>query len=215
MADSPTESMQARLLQQTQKLRALPVVEGIFATLRQGLSADLYYHNVSHSEDVLQTALELGVRDDLSDRQLELLAVAAAYHDAGYLIQKDDNEPIGASMAREALTTAGGYSPEEINLVAQMIEDTRLQRQGERLVSIPSTALSKYLLDADLSNLGRDIFWESNQRLQRETNIDSATFRTLTEHVFLGHSWLTPAAQLLFSHRQKENFEQFLACKLV
>ena len=46
----------------------------------------LPYHNVRHAKDVLCEALLFALTEGkLSDHELELLAVAAIYHDAGYV----------------------------------------------------------------------------------------------------------------------------------
>ena len=88
-------------------------------------------------------------------KERELLVVAAIHHDAGRH-KKALNEPIGAELAAKAMSTAGGYTKREINTVKHMILDTTLLMDD--CAQISNTDLSPYLLDADLSNLGRQCF---------------------------------------------------------
>ena len=139
------------------ELQALPEsMTRILATLKQELHSSLDYHNVEHTLDVLEQVLCLADLAQLPERERELLVVAAMYHDAGFLHQKALNEPIGAELAAKAMSTTGGYTKREIKTVKHMILDTTLLMDD--CAQISNTELSPYLLDADLSNLGRQCF---------------------------------------------------------
>ena len=70
----------------------------------------------------------------IDDRDALLLAIAAAFHDAGFLKQLPKNEPIGANIAVEAMAKSGRFSLEERELVEQMILDTRFKRYHRDVV---------------------------------------------------------------------------------
>jgi predicted metal-dependent HD superfamily phosphohydrolase len=125
------------------------------------LSPQLSYHNAAHTfADILPTALRLGRMQGFAIDQLDLLAIAAGYHDLGWIRAEENHEQHGIELAREALPRFG-YSPAELDLVAALIEATRMPQQ-------PGHPLARTLADADLGNLGRPDFWRLNAALRRE-----------------------------------------------
>jgi predicted metal-dependent HD superfamily phosphohydrolase len=182
-----------------------PVVQAALAILARELPTDLKYHTLAHTEDVLREAILFGVMDHLPPRQLELLAVAAACHDLGFITSSGANEPIGAAFAREQMTRFGGYSPDEILLVERMILDTALVETPEGPRQLPSTDLSRYLLDADLSNFGRDDFFERGELQRQELGQERELFRKNTLVLIKAHRWLTPAGQALRQATKERN----------
>ena len=144
--------------------------------------------------------------DNLSARELELLTVAVVYHDFGFLERYEDNESLGARSAVLAMKQAGGYSEEECQLVSQMILDTQLQKSADGLRQIPTTNLSRYLCDADLSNLGRtDFFDKFESRWEELGRPPRATYETSVYDFVTCHRWYTPAAVQLREAQKKLN----------
>jgi predicted metal-dependent HD superfamily phosphohydrolase len=182
-----------------------PVVQAALAILARELPTHLKYHTLAHTEDVLREAILFGVMDHLPSRQLELLAVAAACHDLGFITSSAANEPIGAAFAQEQMTHFGGYSPDEILLVERMILDTALVETPEGPRQIASTELSRYLLDADLSNFGRDDFFERGELQRQELGQERELFRKNTLALIKAHRWLTPAGQALRQATKERN----------
>lgn len=196
-------------LEQTlDNLRQLPVIREGLELLREKLPKRLTYHSYSHTEDVLREAVCLALFDKLTARSVELLAVAAVLHDVGFIQVDQKNEPIAAGYARGIMVRVGGYSNQEIKLVEQMILDTALVTHDGVMRQVPSTALSKYLLDADLGNFGRDDFFEKSDLQRQEIGAEEAAFRLKTLELIENHSWLTPAAQHLRQRKQEENIRK-------
>lgn len=181
-----------------------PLVAETMDVLVSNLDPTLYYHSPAHTKDVLRQALELAAEDALDDRDVLLLAIAAAFHDAGFLKQRPKNEPIGAKMAVEAMAKSGRFSLEERELVEQMILDTQLVMEGP--AQIANSRLSPWLLDADLANLGRDDFWDQTKLLAKELNIDLPNMLPMTQALMQRHDWQSPAGQRLFGAKKESNF---------
>ena len=150
----------------------------------------------------MRQTLELAAADELDDRDALLLAIAAAFHDAGFLKQRPKNEPIGAKMAVEAMAKSGRFSLDERELVEQMILDTQLVMEGP--AQIANSRLSPWLLDADLANLGRDDFWDQTKLLAKELNIDLQNM--MTQALMERHDWQSPAGRRLFGAKKESNF---------
>lgn len=111
------------------RLMSHPLVSEALQVLDK-LPEGLYYHNKQHTVNVISAAVKCAELDGISSRDLELLAIAAAWHDTGYIIRRNQNEIIGADLAREAMIRTGLYLPEEI---AQVTAAIAFFRKAERL----------------------------------------------------------------------------------
>ncbi len=123
----------------------------------------LYYHQYDHALDVMERAVYLWKKEWVNDKELEILAIAGLFHDTGFVIQYDNNEYIGAKIAKNYLR-ALLYPEEKIKLIESLILVTNPKLK-------PKTLLEKIIKDADLDNLWREDFLERGQRLKRELEI--------------------------------------------
>lgn len=189
-----------------------PLISTMLSKMDSELDKSLTYHCYAHTLDVMQQALALAEIDNLNEHERLLLMIAAAFHDAGFLLQRPNNEPIGAEMAKEAMLASNKFSVEEQEMVWQMIMDTQLNAEGP--AQIARTHLSPWLLDADLANLGRDDFWHQTTLLSAEMQIPIEKMLPFTHTLMARHGWLSPAGQLLFSEKKQQNLD-FLSAKIV
>ena len=111
------------------EIKAEPLVIETVEHLGSTLDPTLYYHSPDHTKDVLRQTMELAEADALNSRDVLLLAIAAAFHDAGFLEQRPKNEPIGAQMAVQAMSASGRFSQAEQDLLEQMILDKYVKRE--------------------------------------------------------------------------------------
>ena len=186
------------------EIKAEPLVIETVEYLASTLDPTLYYHSPDHTKDVLRQTMELAEADALDSRDVLLLAIAAAFHDAGFLEQRPKNEPIGAQMAVQAMSASGRFSQAEQDLVEQMILDTQLVMEGPAQIS--NSRLSPWLLDADLANLGRDDFWDQTRLLAKELEIEIASMLPMTRALMQRHDWQSPAGKRLFAAKKEANF---------
>jgi predicted metal-dependent HD superfamily phosphohydrolase len=186
------------------EIKAEPLVIETVEHLASTLDPTLYYHSPDHTKDVLRQTMELAEEDALDTRDVLLLAIAAAFHDAGFLEQRPKNEPIGAQMAVQAMSASGRFSQVEQDLVEQMILDTQLVMEGPAQIS--NSRLSPWLLDADLANLGRDDFWDQTRLLAKELEIEIASMLPMTRALMQRHDWQSPAGKRLFAAKKEANF---------
>jgi hypothetical protein len=132
----------------------------IMRVLNEGLSSSLYYHSIAHTKDVVTAVERLALLENVTDEGLFLLKSAATYHDAGFVEQYDNNEPIGARLADEILPKYG-YTDKHIKTIKDLIYVTEIPHK-------PTTKLQEIICDADLDYLGRDDFDEIATRLRDE-----------------------------------------------
>ncbi len=180
-----------------------PLVKDILKQLDSQLDPELHYHSAVHTKMVINRSIELAHSDGVADRDILLLGIAAAFHDAGFLEQRVDNERIGARLAKTAMRNCNRFSAEEQNLVSQMIMDTKLTEKGP--AQVVTTALSAWLLDADLANLGDATFFSQTELIALELNIEIEEMLPLTHKLMLRHNWQSPAGKLALCAGKEDN----------
>ncbi len=130
-----------------------PNAEGAIAyaltRLAAELPADMVYHSLAHTRDeVLPAAARLGQLAGLPEPDLDLLRVAAAFHDLGYAETQEEHELCSIRIAAQVLP-AFGFASRAIEQVIGMIVATRMPQS-------PRNLLEQLLADADLDGLGRE-----------------------------------------------------------
>ena len=185
-----------------------PIVTGILDRLRRELDASLVYHRAAHTEDVIQQTVALAKLDALDAHSMLLLAIAAAFHDAGFLVTRSGHESISADMATAAMAEDKRFSQKDIDIVANMIMDTQVYQIGA--VHRPNTPLSPWLLDADLANFGRDDFFEKFQLVALENKIEPDCLVSTTIDLMDRHTWQSPAGSACFGSKKRKNREALM-----
>ena len=180
--------------------------EFILGKLERELNPTLKYHNIEHTQDVLQSVENLGKMERVNGKDFTLLKTAALFHDSGMLIQYDNHEEASTRIASKYLPDFG-YSAEEIQVINKMIRTTRLPQNA-------TTQLEKILCDADLDYLGRVDFFMIAHRLQYEwnkLNIKSTTLETWYElqiEFLENHEYFTASAKKIRQKKKEENIKE-------
>ena len=123
-----------------------------------------YYHSYHHAIDVMERARYLGEKEGLSNKEIEMLGLAGLFHDTGFIIQYDHNEPIGAKIARNYLKSIM-YPEDRIQIIERLILATDPNYRE------PKDILEKVIKDADMDNLGRYDFFEKNHSIKKELEL--------------------------------------------
>lgn len=134
----------------------------VIAELKQNLPKELTYHNVLHTQKVIENAEYLALKEKISDADLLLLKTAALLHDAGFLKSHLNHEALGCDFARKHLPDFN-YAPKDIEAICEMIMATKLPQT-------PKDKLSKILCDADVFYIGSDQYDLYAEKLYAELN---------------------------------------------
>ena len=161
------------------------------------------YHDVWHTrEDVMPQAARLAQLCGCTPEQIELVHVAAAYHDLGFIETDRNHELAGVRIAAQMLPQHG-FDARYIEAIIGMILATRLPQD-------PRTLLEMIVADADLDVLGRDDFFERNLLLRQELSArgfsvdDTAWYKS--QLAFLeSHTYFTEAAQQMRRKGKQHN----------
>ena len=118
------------------------------------------FHNWDHCLEVVQNAKQIANGSNISDEQLEIVELAAWFHDLGYMVDTKNHEPESCKLA-EAFLQENNYPQEKIEEVKSCIMSTKLDVE-------PKTLLEKILTDADLSHLSKPYQQEKSELLRQE-----------------------------------------------
>ncbi len=195
------------------KLYAIPIVTDAIKLLENKLPTELYYHSVEHTQRVLKKAVEFAIHENIESRDIEIIAIAAAYHDTGFTVRYEQNEAIGASIAAAAMRKNASYTEHEIETVEKMILSTAVLSTDHGFNRISQTDLADYLLDADLSIFGDHDFFRQCELLRKERSQDSASFYEETSRILENHVWFTSAASDLLDSTKAENVSKLINLK--
>lgn len=134
--------------------------EFVIRFLRDHLSSFHHYHNYEHTLYVLDKAMEIGKQEQCTEEELELLAIAALWHDTGYSLTYRGHEEESCNLTRHYLP-GFGITAVRIETICGMIMATKLPQT-------PRTKLEEILADADLEYLGTHNYEIQAEKLFRE-----------------------------------------------
>lgn len=128
--------------------------------LNENLDSKFLYHNIAHTQRVVEKTKELIEDAKVEGEEAENLIMAAWFHDVGYTISMENHEDASIEKAVGFLKEKG-LSEERIQNVSRLIEATKMS-------VIPKTELEKLLKDADCSHIGGKNYTEYSELLRRE-----------------------------------------------
>lgn len=185
--------------------RFMQVRKFILDKLKKELPGKLYYHGLHHTLDVCDAANLLSLKEKIGKEKTELVRVAALFHDAGFIKQYKENEPVGCKIAREFLPSFG-FSSEEIESICGMIMATKIPQS-------PKNNPEEILVDADLDYLGRTDYSSIGKTLFDELNangapLDEKKWNQMQVKFLSGHKYFTKTAQELREPEKQKQLEK-------
>ncbi|MCB9266971.1 MAG: HD domain-containing protein [Lewinellaceae bacterium] len=171
--------------------------------LKDKLTEDHRYHSLKHTLKVRDAALELGRMMQLEEDDLEVLGLAALFHDTGFSETYEGHEAVSGQIAR-AFLESHDYPEEKIRQVRLLIDATYPAKY-------PSSTLESLIKDADLSNLGSERYFETLKNLRYEWAIflnqayDDREWYKMNYKFVKDHEYFTPAAKALYGPQWNVN----------
>lgn len=128
--------------------------------LSEDLDQRYLYHNLLHTQRVVQNTKDLLEHYALDAKEQESLLLAAWLHDTGYTKGSDSHEKQSTEISRKYLK-AQKCKPEIIDRVCDLILATERYHK-------PQNLLEEIIRDADAAHLGNERFTEISEMLRRE-----------------------------------------------
>ncbi len=182
------------------------VKEYVLALLQSKISSNHVYHDLDHTRNVAETTEIIGRASNLSNEELEIVIIAAWFHDLGYIEKVEGHEEISAKLAEEFLTKEN-YPIEKIEKIKKCILATKVPQN-------PQNILEQVICDADLSHLGKKSFKHRNDLFREEFEFYFG--RQLTEAEWLKksidflnkHKFFTEFARREYETQKSKNLEK-------
>lgn len=179
-------------------------LEPVLQRLKDGLNKHYYYHDVRHTLDVIEQSQAIGKLEGVSEKELEILKIAALFHDTGFLKVRSGHEQASIDFF-QAVGGLSALTYEDCDTIVGCIAATHMPQN-------PKTQLEKILCDADLDYLGRDDFNLIGENLFLEMSAcgemsDRFTWDNLQVKFLEGHSFHTVSNQLRRNAKKEENLK--------
>jgi len=161
--------------------------------LQNEIPKKFVYHDDYHTERVVKAAEMIGRESGLSDDEVEMVTVAAWFHDTGYKEGCANHESTSCEIAK-AFLESKSYPAEKINTVVGCIEATKMPQN-------PKNLIEQVLCDADLHHLACNDYQMMSEKMHKEVEmmkekpIDTDTWNEMNFEFFKDHEYFTPYAR--------------------
>lgn len=149
------------------------------------------FHNLHHTLTVLEGAGKISRKENVSKEELEIVLLAAAFHDSGHVECYKGHEAVSQRIAKKWLTEQN-YSKANIKLVLGCIAVTELPQR-------PKNLLEEILCDADLIHLSYGSYPIFQELLR-------AKWETELGLVYSNEDWIASNNKFLESHKYHTNY---------
>ena len=178
----------------------------VFELFKKSNRSNLIFHDYKHTTDVVKAAIEIGKATELNDDEVEMLTLAAWFHDVGYLEKCEGHEKISSEIAKKFLESEN-YDSESIKQIIGCILVTELDIK-------PVNLLQEVMCDADTLNIGTLEYPIRSKLLRAENELVSGEQISETEWLehevaFLNNHWFyTRYMQLNYNETKAKNIIQ-------
>lgn len=170
----------------------------------------IFYHDISHTKSVVNSATKLAKIYHLDDRDTFIVVAASWFHDAGYFSGAAEGHELRGADIASALLKNMHQEDSVIDGVRNCILATKMPQQ-------PKTLLEQIVCDADLAHLATDDFFERNKLLRKE--IEATTVKKISKTewrknslLFLEkHSFKTDYGKTEMTAGKQKNIEKLKA----
>lgn len=147
------------------------------------------YHTLNHTLEVVKNAIFISTKENLSEDEMNILQVAAWFHDVGYIKTYKEHEAESAEMAGKFLESQGVEENIRVDIGESILATAFPQK--------PKSRVAKVLCDADFMHLGQENYFEQAEKLRQEQKIagirklKKAEFDIESVKLFEMHTWHT------------------------
>ena len=68
------------------------ILNKMLTKLEDGLPPHLHYHDANHTRTVIEQSIFLAEQEGITEADIDIIEIAAVYHDSGFLIGREDHE---------------------------------------------------------------------------------------------------------------------------
>lgn len=163
----------------------------VYTLLDENLPETYVFHNTAHTRSVTETARKIAKKSDLNKDNIEIITLAALFHDTGYSLSYDGHEDNSVAIARKFLTD-NSYPQEKIDQVSTVIEGTKHPQK-------PVDIMQEIMCDADYYHLAQEDYDVKADLLRLE-------WEKALGKVYSDHDWYKSNVDFFISHTYYTDF---------
>ncbi|XOV94449.1 MAG: Pycsar system effector family protein [Bacteroidota bacterium] len=173
--------------------------------LKNQLPEKIVYHSFEHTRHVVEAALEIAINSEVSPEDMEIVELAAWFHDLGYTGTITNHEEKSVEIVLRFLKEQN-YDQEKTEHVIACIRATKMPQN-------PTNKLEKIICDADLVHLANDKYLEISGLLQKEMEkihgeeIKDEDWYKTNKAFIENHQFFTSYARDNYSEKVKKNLD--------
>lgn len=173
--------------------------EYVVGFIADNFTEKICYHNIDHTLEVVEASEIIGKKLNISTENLEIVILAAWFHDTGYFLGCTNHEEASANIAK-------------LYLEGEAIDSTTIDKiicciMATKIPQTPKSILEKIICDADLFHLATDKFFGKSELLLTEL--------TLHNQKIDQKCWLIKSKEFVESHNYHTSFgKEFLLPEL-
>ncbi|MXV51968.1 hypothetical protein GS399_13375 [Pedobacter sp. HMF7647] len=157
------------------------------------LPDDMYFHNLTHTQYVVNAVTEIGFYSNVSRRDMLILRIASWFHDTGYCFEYSGHEERSIGVASSFLI--------QHNCDDSLIEEVVNCVRATKIPQSPENLLQQIICDADMFHLSDDDFINMSDRLRKE-------WGCRLNKEYTDREWLETSLHLLSRHRYFTDYGQ-------
>ncbi len=120
----------------------------VYTLLDENLPDNYVFHNAAHTRSVTDAARKIAKKSGLSKENIEIITLAALFHDTGYTLSYEGHEDNSIALARKFLSE-NSYPQDKIDQVSKVIEGTIHPQK-------PVDLMQEIICDADYFHLAQE-----------------------------------------------------------
>ncbi len=159
--------------------------------LKHKLPAGAIYHNIFHTQYVVDAAKTLIKKEKISEEEAECILIAAWFHDVGYTKSCENHEEISIGEVIRFLEDYK-YPKEKVEKIVGCIKATQMPQA-------PKNNIEEILCDADLHHIAMDSFDSDSKLLRTELEL-------LEGRIMSDVEWLKCNSEFLKEHKFYTDF---------
>jgi hypothetical protein len=172
---------------------------------RTKLNSEVLYHNIRHTVEVVEVSKEIGLAENITASDLEILLIASWFHDTGHFHCCTGHEEQSTEYAKNYLENIS-YPLNKIGVIIECISATKIPQQ-------PKNKLQEIICDADLHHLGEKDIKERGDLLRKEfelrgiKKLSDIEWLSVSLEFFNNHQFFTDYAKKHYGIQKEINME--------
>ncbi|PWG06200.1 Pycsar system effector family protein [Polaribacter aquimarinus] len=181
----------------------------VFNLLSNELDTKYVYHNLAHTQRVVEKTKELAEKLKIAQTDAQNLEVAAWFHDTGFVDGADNHEEKSVKIVTDFLK-GKKISDKRIEAISKLVLATKMNHQ-------PKDNLEKIIMDADCAHLASKNFFDYTSLLRKEWELtglknisDEKWIKENINFFTIQHRFNTTYALKKWTKRKEKNLSKLM-----